>query len=585
MKRIFAVLTLFLALLSQAQTLPQSLYFVGELTNWDINSPIKIDLSDGVYRHYLDLTGKTKFKLSVTDPNGSWTTFDTGTLYPAGEVSEDVWIPIKYVATSGDIVAPASRAYVLKVDLANMRMMFSTGNQSGEPWSGTLPVLFISTENNTPVTSKETYLRATYYLDPMGVEGVEAVGTSASPLTLQIKGRGNYTWTGFEKKPYRLKLDNKAALLGMDNSKHFALLAHADDTAAGLRNALGFAVSESLGMPWTPATRPVELVLNGDYRGLYWLTETIRVDADRVDVVEQADEATTDVDGGWLVEIDNYNTDPHVTVFAADGSQIWFTYKSPEILSAEQNDYLLDQMQKINAAVEGGDQVSAAGLVDFDILARYFITNQIMLDMESFHGSCYLNRQRGQEQKWMFGPVWDFGNAFSPSRADAPRFIFDRPDFSQVWIGGFYKMPLFVEAVKKEWADFLNDGPAHLDNVLTQLAGDIEAAALCDAIRWPQYAHADVTTQSGNLRRWMTGSIEWLKQQWGSQGGVFAPEVRTTVVRPGRSCIEVIAATAADITITSIDGRQRSVRVTPGLNTIPTAPGLYIVAHQKLAVR
>ena len=83
----------------------------------------------------------------------------------------------------------------------------------------------------------------------------------------------------------------------------------------------------------------------------------------------------------------------------------------------------------------------------------------------------------------------------------------------------------------------------------------------------------------------MTGSIEWLKQQWGSQGGVLAPEVSTTVVRPGRGCIEVIAATAADITITAIDGRQRTVRVTPGLNTIPTAPGLYIVAHQKLAVR
>ena len=39
--------------------------------------------------------------------------------------------------------------------------------------SGTLPVLYITTENNTPVTSKDTYLNATYYLDAKGIVGYE----------------------------------------------------------------------------------------------------------------------------------------------------------------------------------------------------------------------------------------------------------------------------------------------------------------------------------------------------------------------------------------------------------------------------
>ena len=81
--------------------------------------------------------------------------------------------------------------------------------------SGTLPVLYIQTENNTPITSKEDYLQATYYLDAMGVSGYESIGSAAAPLTMEIKGRGNYTWRDFEKKPYRIKLTDKQPLLGM----------------------------------------------------------------------------------------------------------------------------------------------------------------------------------------------------------------------------------------------------------------------------------------------------------------------------------------------------------------------------------
>lgn len=148
-------------------------------------------------------------------------------------------------------------------------------------YSGTLPVLHINTENSTPITSKEYYLNGTYYLDNLGIEGYKSIGSANEPLTLKIKGRGNYTFTGFDKKPYRLKLDAKAALLGMKKSKHFALLAHADDNLGFLRNTMGFELSRRGGLDFTPEQRPVEVVLNGEYIGLYFLTETIRVDANR----------------------------------------------------------------------------------------------------------------------------------------------------------------------------------------------------------------------------------------------------------------------------------------------------------------
>ena len=83
-------------------------------------------------------------------------------------------------------------------------------------YSGTVPVMFINTENNAAITSKENYLNATYYIDALGLAGYQSVGSATTPLSMEIKGRGNWTWRGFDKKPYRIKLSDKQSLLGMN---------------------------------------------------------------------------------------------------------------------------------------------------------------------------------------------------------------------------------------------------------------------------------------------------------------------------------------------------------------------------------
>lgn len=149
-------------------------------------------------------------------------------------------------------------------------MLSAFAAQSAAP-SGTVPTIYINTANNASVTSKEVYLDATYYLEGNGFEGVESLGSEAQPLPLTIKGRGNYTWTGFDKKPYKLKLDKKTAIMGMGKNKHFALLAHADDDLAFMRNVAGLELSRRMNLAFTPADAPVEVVLNGEYLGLYFL--------------------------------------------------------------------------------------------------------------------------------------------------------------------------------------------------------------------------------------------------------------------------------------------------------------------------
>ena len=90
-------------------------------------------------------------------------------------------------------------------------------------------VLFINTVDTVPIVSKEEYVDARWWLDSAGIEGVKAVGSAREPLMMQIKGHGNSTWTGREKKPYRLKFSEKHKILGMPSSRHFVLLATAGE--------------------------------------------------------------------------------------------------------------------------------------------------------------------------------------------------------------------------------------------------------------------------------------------------------------------------------------------------------------------
>ena len=98
-------------------------------------------------------------------------------------------------------------------------------------------------------------------------------------------------------------------MLGLTKSKHFAILAHADDGYGYVRNFTGFSLGRRIGLPWTPAQQPVEVVINGDYRGLYFLTESIRIEEDRVNITELDDNVSDPslISGGYLVELDNYD--------------------------------------------------------------------------------------------------------------------------------------------------------------------------------------------------------------------------------------------------------------------------------------
>ncbi|MBD5284324.1 MAG: hypothetical protein HDS31_06965 [Bacteroides sp.] len=435
--------------------------------------------------------------------------------------------------------------------------------------AGALPVLHINVfKEGTREYDNEiidynldhkNYFSGEYWLDMNGCEwmaeeyGAEDIGSEEEPLALEIKARGNYTRTGFSKKPFKLKLGSKEKMLGLSKSKHFALLAHADDTFGYLRSFTGFSLGKRIGLPWTPSQQPVEVYINGDYRGLYFLTESIRIEKDRVNIVELDDleENPEYITGGYLVELDNYEEENQIRMDerfctpreAHIRNELLITWDTPEEYSDLQKRFVRDHFTAMNDAV-GDNSDLLWSYLDLDDAARYYIVEEIMSHTESYHGSTYLFRDRGANQKWHFSPLWDFGNAFN---GYTNQFFYNCDPYGNTWIDSMRENGTFNTKVNATWLWFMNNGFKGIEDEMREYTDHISEAAKRDRTRWanaptPNHWQATPVVDNSNIsekRDWainhLNDKVNWLRSQFGDYAAVpnaTEPQRDTTPAAP-----------------------------------------------------
>jgi len=464
-----------------------------------------------------------------------------GTLRPRGDVNADWEASLADVNALADTLISGNGSYnatwsyaadvnsdwEISINDVNALIEVLMGDEEPMPiYSSTLPVLYIVTDDYQPITNREDYVHAEWWLDDMGVAGVEPLGSAEHPLGMQIRCRGNWTWTQ-DKKPYRLKLESKQPLLGMKRNKHFCLLPHADDRRGLLKDYVGFEVSRRMGLAWAPTEQPVEVVLNGHYWGLYFATEKIRVEPDRVNVIEQKDKEVRQdlITGGWLIELDNYYDHNQVRFTDGDGQRIMFTCQSPDELSDEQRAYFTNLMTNTDAAVFATDTTAWEQYIDPDTLAVFYLVQEVTENFEAFTGSCYMHKQRGDSTKLLFGPVWDFGNSFTRwDSSSVYQHIYENIPCESHWIGKIAQSPRFQQLVRTQWRRYYHDVYPLMDSCMEARVAMLEQAAKYDHVRWPQF-------YGDNLRKRYEKKYKipfhakaaWLNQQWGD-GTDAAPD-------------------------------------------------------------
>lgn len=343
-----------------------------------------------------------------------------------------------------------------------------------------LPVLYIETENKKTIDSKDEYVNANLI--------IKKEGKTISENSLRIKGRGNATWT-YPKKPYKLKLDKNASILGMEEAKDWVLLANYCDKTL-LRTSIAFQLSRLMHFPWTPDDQFVEVVLNGEYLGNYQITEAIEQGSNRIDIPKQ----------GFIFERDGYyNQEPKYFVSALRGYGYSFKNPDPEDdLSDDQWHYIknyMDEFESVLASETFTDPLNGyRSYIDELSFVRWFVFQNILANMDT---NVYLIKADMNDSKLSMGPVWDFEWSIGIGWYDGVR---PRPADYYVWQSNvFYydrilQDPYFKAKVKELWNSI-----AIKDNILQHIEETTQLIAKSQELNFKRWDIMNDRVSAGGI--------------------------------------------------------------------------------------
>ena len=368
----------------------------------------------------------------------------------------------------------------------------------------------------------------------------------------RLRGRGNVTWEE-NKKPYNIEFNEPADLLGMGKGYRYCLLANALDKS-NLRDKIVYDAAIEAGLPNSAESAFVDLYIDGEYLGLYLMTEDVQLREDRVDLIDleaqtQAVNPLTlsnytaaeskengadkryfdipndpaDITGGYLVELDmaeRYKLFNSGFIF--DGNDYCYTLKSPQHATKAEIDYISELFEEIEADFAAG---KISERIDADSWARYFLVQEVFANFDPCSVYFYKDIDAWDEKIYA-GPIWDFDKALGSPVYEGT----GSPD--QLYAAGhtlmqrMYACPVFQEIVRQKYKEeFLPLLEDMIENKIPAYRAEIAASAKMNEQRWhheklhvwePVFedyeAHADYVSDFLIQRREYLG-IEWCAEQ------------------------------------------------------------------------
>ena len=346
-------------------------------------------------------------------------------------------------------------------------------NSDADNLETSLPKVYITTPNGVGITSKEDWLK------DGNIRIVDENGDEVLNASSSFKGRGNSTWT-YPKKPYAIKLDKKAEVLGMPKHKRWVLLANWKDRTL-MRNAVAFEMARVC-MDWTPRGRFVELYLNGIHQGNYYLCEQIKVDENRVNV-DEIDEETpeSDLTGGYLLEFDTYSN-AEINYFYTKHRNLPVTIKEPDedvIVSWEHPAfvYIKDYVNAVEETFVAGNYEEIKNMIDIQSYIDWYLVHELAGNPEPGHPkSCYMYKARNG--KLYAGPVWDFDwGTFKPNVTG----LFLE---NTIWYIYMFNNNEFKNTIKARWNE-LKPKFEDIEDFIREQAALIKESNEINIAKWP----------------------------------------------------------------------------------------------------
>lgn len=273
----------------------------------------------------------------------------------------------------------------------------------------------------------------------------------------EIRGRGNssWSWDYQSKNPYRIKFPKNAKQtpFNLKEGRQWVLIANKKNGSM-TTNSIAQKIAAMVDAEAICHMIPVDLYVNGHYRGSYCFTEKIGVADNSVAI----DEAT-----GCLLELDVYYDEDYK--FRDVRYNLPVNVKDPDF-SEEVEDRIVtfkdiqESFNTLTVAMDVDGDISSH--INMESWAKYWLVNDLVYNGEVWHPkSCYLfNPNPAQGEKWVFGPAWDFDWACGYKNSSGTYFeSFVTNDLQGC---DFFKAIRESKAGKRayyrEWSDFMEEG-------------------------------------------------------------------------------------------------------------------------------
>lgn len=399
--------------------------------------------------------------------------------------------------------------------------------------SSNLPILIIDTEGGVGIVDEPKVDATLKIVDNENGQENNIHGPyheDSGPIGIEI--RGNVTQS-FPKKPYIFETrdaegnNRNIELLGMPSENDWILKAcYLDKTL--MRNAIASEMSRSMGQ-YAPRYRFCEVVLNGQYDGVYMLMEKIKRDKNRVDIAK-LEPTTTEHDsitGGYIYQVSQD--------YAHLGNRRSLIYPDPDDANATQKNYIRDYDDQFRATMNSSyfdHQIYGYPYwIDVPSFIDEIIVQEACKNSDAYGWSSYFYKDRGDKLK--AGPVWDFDQALSNSTFNSgsnyaewiiTKYNSDVPAF---W-NKLFQEKMFKYLLKERWFD-LRQNALHTDTLLAFI--DQTAALLSEGAqqrnfeRWPVlgrqlwrslpgwYDRDTYEKEVDYMKEFLVAHLDWMDQE------------------------------------------------------------------------
>ena len=332
----------------------------------------------------------------------------------------------------------------------------------------------------------------------------------------RISGRGNSTWIRYDKKPYAIKLPVATSLCGLRSGEKWNLLAIFRE-GTKIDNKFAMDMAEKLGLAYTPQGEWIDLYLNGEYAGIYLLTEAIVVGEGRVDIYDLEEDNLSynqmiseeehyeegnnkgyqiangeNITGGYLIERDAegyYEAEPNGFITSTGNH---FSIKAPKHVSSEEIAYIHSYVEGIEQEILNNDAQLWEHL-DRDSFMKRMLIDEISMDYDACMTSMFFYKDKDDDLLYS-GPIWDYDIAFGGVNSDDADgkyvdyngTILDNGEYRNTlrWYEILAENPEVAEILQKEYSHLVPFCREMIESGFDEYAEYVKQSVTMDAIRW-----------------------------------------------------------------------------------------------------